>query len=160
MILNHKNAISFISENPELFEGKITFAVVEELHKIIGHNLGIAKGIRKKLIRISASNYVPLANPHLLRENADRFLEIISSPSNVYLRSLFALSLIPYLQIFEDGNKRTGRILANAILVSSLGKGFSLRKVDARELALAYLTFYEFNSMLSLANILGRELAR
>jgi Fic family protein len=160
MILNHKNAIGFIVENPDLFSNTITFATVEELHKIIGKNLGIAKGVRKRLVQISASNYTPLANPQQLRENADRILNIISGVVDPFLRSLLALSLVPYLQIFEDGNKRTGRMLANAVHISSVGKGFSLRKVTARELALAYLSFYEFNSMKPLSNILAAELSR
>lgn len=158
-ILNHKDAVAFIVENPELFRGNISFAAVEELHKIIGHNLGIEKGVRKKLVKISASNYVPLANPHQLRVNADTVLEIINRFTDPFAKSLMALSLVPYLQIFEDGNKRTGRMLANAVLMSTVGRGFSLRKVSARELALAYLAFYEFNSITALSEILRRELA-
>jgi len=159
MILNHKDAISFIVENPELFSGKINFATVEQLHKVIGRNLGIAPGVRKRLVKISASNYIPLANPHQLRESADMILEVINRSTDPFLRSLMALSLVPYLQIFEDGNKRTGRMLANAILISAVGKGFSLRKVSARELALAYLAFYEFNSVKFLSEILSTELS-
>lgn len=159
MILNHKDAIAFIIENSELFSGKINFATVEDLHKIIGRNLGIAPGVRKRLVKISASNYTPPANPHQLRETADMILEIINKSADPFLRSLMALSLIPYLQTFEDGNKRTGRMLANAILISTVGRGFSLRKVTARELALAYLAFYEFNSVKSLSQILHTELS-
>lgn len=160
MILNHKNAIGFIVEHPELFADTISFATVEELHKIIGDNLGIAKGARKRPVKISASNYLPLASPHQLRENADIILGAISKITNPFFKSLLAFTLIPYLQVFEDGNKRTGRMLANAILISNIGRGFSLRKTSARELALAYLAFYEFNSMKSLAEILDAELSR
>lgn len=159
MILNHKNAVVFIVENPNLFSDDIKFATVEELHKIIGHNLGISAGVRKRLVRISASNYTPLSSPQQLRESADTALNTISRLSDPFMKSLMALSLIPYLQIFEDGNKRTGRMLANAILISTIGKGFSLRKVSARKLALAYLAFYEFNSVKSLSGILADELS-
>jgi hypothetical protein len=158
MILNHKNAIAFIVENRKLFEDKLAFSTVEELHKIISYNLGIEKGVRKKLVRITASNYTPLANPHQLRECADIVLAIISRAQNPFARSLLALALVPYLQIFEDGNKRTGRMLANALLITSIGSGFSLRKVSPRQLALAYLSFYEFNSMKGLSKILKAEL--
>jgi Fic family protein len=159
MILNHKDAIAFIVENSELFSGKINFATVEGLHKIIGRNLGIATRVRKRLVKISASNYNPLANPPQLRESANMILKVINRSTDPFLRSLMALSLVPYLQIFEDGNKRTGRMLANAILISTIGRGFSLRKVSARELALAYLAFYEFNSVKSLSEILNTELS-
>ena len=158
MILNHKDAIRFIIENKELFSSDIKFRTVEELHKLIGNNLGIATGVRKRIVKISASNYGPLSNPHILRKNADNILEIINKNNDPYIKALLALSLIPYLQTFEDGNKRTGRMLANAILISTVNKGFSLRKTDARSLAIAYLAFYEFNSLFGLSKILQTEL--
>ena len=158
MILNHKNAISFIIENPDLFEHEIKFSSVEELHRIISNNLGIDSGVRQKMVKISASNYAPITNPRQLKEYAEEVLMIISSIKNPALRALLALALIPYLQTFEDGNKRTGRMLANAILISSLSQGFSLRKITARQLALAYLTFYEFNSLFELSRLLASEL--
>lgn len=157
MILNHKRAIDFIVENPEQFNQNISFAAVEEIHKIIGDNLGISSGVRKRLVRISASNYVPLSNPHQLREAADAVLTTINHFSDAYVRAFMALGLVPYLQTFEDGNKRTGRILANAIMISSFGRGFSLRNVDARKLALAYLALYEFNTMKALSDIFTSE---
>lgn len=158
MVLNHKNAISFIIENKELFEHEIKYSTVEELHRIISNNLGIESGVRKRAVKISASNYTPITNPHQLKEYAEEILMVISSIKNPALRALLALALVPYLQAFEDGNKRTGRMLANAILISSLSQGFSLRKITARQLALAYLTFYELNSLRELSRLLASEL--
>jgi Fic/DOC family protein len=158
MILNHKDAVAFIIEHKELFGNNIKFKTIEELHRIISNNLGIASAIRKQLVRITASNYEPLSSPHQLRENADNVLEIINKTQDPYIKALLALALLPYLQLFEDGNKRTGRMLANAILISFINKGFSLRKTDARGLALAYLAFYEFNSIDALNKILQNEL--
>lgn len=159
MVLNHKQAIVFILENKELFEGTLAFSTVEELHRIIGYNLGIDAGIRKKLVKVTASNYVPLANPHQLREQANEILRVISLAGHPYTRALLALALVPYLQMFEDGNKRMGRMLANALLICGAGIGFSLRKVGPRQLALAYLAFYEFNSIAALSGILQSELS-
>ncbi len=158
MILNHKDAITFILENKDLFSDKIAFSSVEELHRIISKNLGIDSGVRKKIVKISYSNYTPPETPLKIREAADTILGIISKQKNPYIKSLLALSLLPYLQTFEDGNKRTGRMLANAILISTIGQGFSLRKVEARDLALAYLAFYEFASLDGLKAILDNEL--
>lgn len=158
MILNHKDAIAFIMTNLELFKHTVSFSTLEELHKIIGKNLGIESGVRKKLVGITASNYKLLSGPQQLREQADKILGIISKATQPYTRALLALSLVPYLQTFEDGNKRTGRMLANALLLASIGRGFSLRKTDARSLAIAYLSFYEFSSLRSLDTILKSEL--
>lgn len=158
MILNHKNALSFIIENKEQFMDNIQFATLEELHRIISFNLGINSGVRKRIVKITGSNYQPLNNPHQLKEVAANALNVINRSNNPFSKALVALALIPYLQIFEDGNKRTGRMLANAILISWVNRGFSLRKVDAKELALAYLSFYEFNSIKALSKILEKEL--
>lgn len=160
MILNHKNALVFILEHKELLTGKVDFRALEELHRIIGYNLGIDAGVRKKLVRITASNYEPLSNPNQLREGAEAILATISRSSNPYTKALLTLAFIPYMQVFEDGNKRTGRMLANALLIHSIGRGFSLRKTEAKQLALAYLSFYEFNSTRALSNILQGELSR
>ena len=158
MILNHKSAIEFIVEHPELFENGIAFASIEEIHKRIGYNLGIGSGIRRRAVKISASNYEPPTNPAKLRECADAILAAISQQHDPFTKALLALSWMPYLQPFEDGNKRIGRMLANAILIHSVGRGISLRKTDAKRLALAYLSFYEFNSLDALAKILRSEL--
>lgn len=159
MILNHKDAINFIIENKEEFNNEISFSAVEELHKKIAFGLGIETGVRKRVIGITASNYSPPENPHQIREYAERILSIINKQKNYFVKATLAISLLPYLQVFEDGNKRTGRLLANAILISTVGKGFSLRGVDARDLALAYLAFYEFNSIVELTDILKKQLA-
>ena len=159
MILNHKEAISFITDNPELFTGEIRFATVEEVHRRITYNLGIDAGVRRRVVKISASNYQPPSSPHKIRESADSVLSVINRQTNPIAKALLAFSLMPYLQTFEDGNKRIGRLLANAILVHSIGRGVSLRGTDAKRLALAHLSFYEFNSLAGLAEILRDELA-
>ena len=69
-----------------------------------------------------------------------------------------ALSLIPYIQPFEDGNKRVGRMLANAILIHSIGCGITFKTIEAKRLALAYLSFYEFNSLQALNKIVRQSL--
>lgn len=157
MVLNHKAAIEFIFENPGLFAGNLAFATVEEIHRRLIHNLGIEAGIRQRVVKITASNYEPLAIPAKLREHADSILVAINKQNDPLAKALIAFAFMPYLQPFEDGNKRVGRLLANAILVHSIGRGFSLRSVDAKQLALAYLSFYEFNSLEALAKILRSE---
>jgi len=158
MILNHKAAVEFMVSNSELFSGNIDYKTVENLHGLIADNLGIQKGVRKRVVKIGASNYAPMTSPHKIQETMQEILDIINSYKNPFSKALLALSLVPYLQGFEDGNKRTGRMLANAILISSIGRSFSLKNVGAEELALAYLAFYEFNSIDGLNKILKESL--
>ena len=160
MIINHRQAIAFALEAPELYRRAITYRTIAEIHRRLTDNLGIQPGVRRRLIRITASNYRPLATPQKLREIADLILLIINQQSDPAPAALLALSLLPYMQLFEDGNKRLGRILANAILIQATGRGLSLIGTDAKELALAYLAFYEFNSLNRLAKILEDGLSR
>ena len=122
--------------------------------------MGIQSGIRKRIVKISASNYQPLTIPAKLKESAETALLVINKQANPFIKALLAFSLLPYLQVFEDGNKRIGRLLANAILIHAIGGGVSLKNVDAKRLALAYLSLYEFNSLEALAKILKAEMNR
>ena len=158
MILNHQVALTFIIEHPELFTGDLHFSTVEKIHSCIVDNLGIQKGIRRRPVKITTSNYQPPTAPAKLRESADSILSAINKQRNPFLKALLAFSCLPYLQPFEDGNKRIGRILANALLIHLVGRGISLKKTDAKQLALAYLSFYEFNSLQALVQIFETEL--
>ena len=55
--------------------------------------------------------------------------------------------MISYIQPFEDGNKRTGRILANAILFANNYCPLSYRSIDENEYKKAVIIFYENNSL-------------
>jgi len=55
--------------------------------------------------------------------------------------------MISYIQPFEDGNKRTGRILANAILLANNYCPLSYRSIDESEYKKAVIIFYENNSL-------------
>ena len=158
MILNHQQAMLFAIDYPQLFKKEIDMATVEEIHRRLTDNLGIQAGLRKRVVQITASNYRPLDVPSQLKEELGRILLIINQQIDPFNKALIAFSFIPYLQPFEDGNKRVGRTLANAILINSFGQGISLKETNAKQLALAYLAFYEFNSLKDLANILKSEL--
>ena len=58
-----------------------------------------------------------------------------------------ALLGISYIQPFEDGNKRTGRLAAGAILMAHGCAPLSYRSVDEEAYREATLVFYELNSI-------------
>jgi Fic family protein len=45
--------------------------------------------------------------------------DLVNSKNNVFEKALLALVLISYIQPFFDGNKRTARIVSNAILMNN-----------------------------------------
>ncbi len=57
------------------------------------------------------------------------------------------------LQPFEDGNKRTGRLMANALLLAHRCAPLSYRSVDENDYREALLVFYELNSVIPFKKI-------
>ncbi len=78
---------------------------------------------------------------------------IINSKENGFEKALFAIMLISYIQPFEDGNKRTGRMIGNALLISEGACPLSYRSVDSISYKKAVLLFYEQKSMLTFKNL-------
>jgi Fic family protein len=70
---------------------------------------------------------------------------LINKRNDVFEKALLALVLLSYIQPFEDGNKRTARILSNAILINHKYCPISLRTVDTMDYKKAMLIFYEQN---------------
>ena len=69
------------------------------------------------------------------------------SKNNVFEKALLVLVLISYIQPFEDGNKRTARIISNAILMNEAYCPISFRTVDSIGYKKAMLVFYEKNNI-------------
>ena len=61
MLLNHKEAIDFIIENPDYLI-PLSVSKIEDIHSILIKELGVDKNIRKRRVGISGTNYRPLDN--------------------------------------------------------------------------------------------------
>ena len=64
-----------------------------------------------------------------------------------FSKALMSLALIAYIQPFEDGNKRTSRLVANAFLLSHNSSPLSFRSIDTTEYKKAIILFYEQNNI-------------
>lgn len=146
MLLNHKEAIDFIVANPDYLE-TLTVAKLENVHSLLIKDLGVAKNIRKRRVGITGTNYRPIDNEFQIREALELMCEVINAETNVFIKSLFALVLLSYIQAFNDGNKRTARIISNAILLSKKYCPISFRTVDTLVYKKAMLVFYEQNNI-------------
>ena len=146
MILNHKRALDFIFENPEYFK-TITLKKIEELHALLTQSLSVHKGLRRSPVGIIGTNYKPLTNYLQIKDAIEKLINKINLISNPIEKALITVLLISYIQPFEDGNKRTGRILANAILFAHQYCPLSYRSIDEKEYKKAVIIFYENNSL-------------
>jgi len=106
-------------------------------------DLNISRNIRNTRVGISGTNYKPLDNEFQIREALEEMCELINSKTTVFEKALLALVLISYIQPFSDGNKRTARIISNAILINNHYCPISFRTVESIEYKKAMLVFYE-----------------
>jgi fido (protein-threonine AMPylation protein)/predicted transcriptional regulator len=152
MILNHKNAFNFVRENAEKFE-TLTKKNLEELHAILVKDLSVGLGFRKKVVGVTGSIYQPIDNIHQIGEAVEALSGAVSKMETAYAKALVALLGISYIQPFEDGNKRTARLMANALLLAHKCSPLSYRSVDENDYREAMLVFYELNSIMPLKKI-------
>ncbi len=153
MILDHKKAFDFVLTNAASFRETPSRAAVEETHRLISEGLGVSAAIRTRLVGITGSAYRPLDNEHQIREALDALLTAAGRASDPYSKALIVLSGISYVQPFEDCNKRTGRMTANAVLMANGCAPLSYRSVDEIAYKEATLAFYELNSLVPLKRI-------
>lgn len=146
MILNHKEAMDFIFQNHRKFR-RLNIAKVEEIHKIITKNLGVNFGLRKVPVGVISTDYKPLDNQFQIKEVLASFCERINDLTFPIEKALALIAKVSYIQPFEDGNKRTSRVLGNAILMAHNFCLLSYRSVDEVEYKKAMILFYEQNSI-------------
>jgi fido (protein-threonine AMPylation protein) len=142
MVLNHKKALDFSEKNRDVFSGHLKPQHIIELHKILAEGL-MGYGIRNRLVGITGSSYKPLENQFQITEELSRLCDVINAKESVFDKALLAFVYICYIQPFNDGNKRSARILANAILYAHDSFPLSLRAVSVDTYKLAILAFYE-----------------
>ena len=146
MLLNHKAALDFVIANPDFMQ-TLTVRGIDELHSLLVQDLSVQHGIRSHRVGITGTNYRPLDNEFQIREALEDTCCLINSRTNVFDKALLALMLLSYIQAFEDGNKRTARIVSNAILIAYGCCPLSFRTVDSIDYKKALLIFYEQNSL-------------
>ncbi len=146
MLLNHKAALDFLLEHPTYVQ-PLTTARIEDIHSILIKDLDVARNVRLRKLGITGTNYQPLDNEFQIKEALHDTCTLINQRSNVFEKALLALVLISYIQPFADGNKRTARIISNALLIQHQHCPISLRTVDSLDYKKAMLLFYEQNNI-------------
>jgi Fic family protein len=152
MLLNHKEAIDFIMENPNYLK-ELTVTKIEDIHGILVKELNVDKNIRRRRVGITGTNYTPLDNEFQIREALENVCNLVNSRENIFEKALLLLLLISYIQPFNDGNKRTARIVGNAQLIAAGYCLISFRTVDSVDYKKAMLLFYEQNNITAFKKI-------
>ena len=156
MLLNHKDALRFILDNPDYLQ-LLSLSHIEDIHALLTKDLSVDKGIRHRRVGITGTNYHPLDNEFQILEAIHDTCELINGKDNVFEKALLTLVLLSYIQAFSDGNKRTARITSNAILIANGYCPLSFRTVDSVDYKKAMLIFYEQNNLFAFKQIFMQQ---
>lgn len=149
MILNHKEAIEFlVSEAEEIGFNRYT---ILNLHGILANNLlddpNAVGRIRHIGVGIDMSVFRPLETPQVIEECFDQILATATAIKDPFEQSFFAMVQLPYLQPFDDVNKRVSRLAANIPLIKSNFSPLSFADVPKQTYTEAVLGVYELNKV-------------
>ena len=149
MILNHKAAIELlIHDIDEIGFNPFTFF---NLHAVLSENLlhdETACGrLRRRPVDISGSVYHPTAMPQVLDDCFRLLLKKAEPIPDPFEQSFFIMVQLPYLQPFEDVNKRVSRLGANIPLIKNNLCPLSFMDVPKKSYVEAILGVYELNQV-------------
>jgi Fic family protein len=155
MILNHKDAIEFLVDNAD--EIGFNRFTIRNLHGLLANNLlpdpQAAGRLRSIEVAITQSAYQPLAVPQLIEECFDQILHTAAAIKDPFEQSFFVLVHLPYLQSFDDVNKRVSRLASNVPLIKANLVPLTFTDVPRSMYTQAVLGVYELNKIELLRDI-------
>lgn len=149
MILNHKDAIEFlVGAADDIGFNRYTLL---NLHALLANNLladpSAAGRLRYIAIGIERSAFHPLEVPQLIEESFDQILATAAAISDPFEQAFFVMVQLPYLQPFDDVNKRVSRLAANIPLIKHNLSPLSFIDVPRQTYTEAVLGVYELNKI-------------
>jgi len=147
MILNHKAAIELLVEQAaEIGFNRYT---ILNLHALLSDNLladpRACGRLRTISVGVDGTVYYPLEVPQLINDCFQRILHTATIIKDPFEQAFFAMVHLPYLQPFEDVNKRVSRLAANIPLIQHNLSPLSFVDVPERAYIDGILGVYELN---------------
>ena len=147
MILNHKAAIELLVEQAD--EVGFNRYTILNLHALLSDNLladpQACGRLRAIPVGIGGKVFHPLEVPQLIDECFHRILAIAEEIKDPFEQAFFVMVHLPYLQPFEDVNKRVSRLAANIPLIRENLSPFSFVDVPDRAYIDGTIAVYELN---------------
>jgi Fic family protein len=149
MIVNHKEAIEFlVGAADEIGLNRYTLL---NLHAMLADNLlpddSAAGRLRHIAVGIEGSAFRPLAVPQLIEECFTQLLATASAIRDPFEQAFFLMVHLPYLQPFDDVNKRVSRLAANIPFIRQNLSPLSFIGVPRALYTQAVLGVYELNQV-------------
>jgi len=149
MILNHKAAIELLVE--QATETGFNRYTILNLHALLSDNLladpQACGRLRTIAVGVGGTAYHPLEVPQLIDECFQQILDTATAITDPFEQAFFAMVHLPYLQPFEDVNKRVSRLAANLPLIRENLSPLSFVDVPERAYIEGMLGVYELNQI-------------
>ncbi|MEI7430604.1 MAG: Fic family protein, partial [Betaproteobacteria bacterium] len=162
MILNHKAAIEYLVRDTE--HVSINPVTIVALHAFLSDGLlpdpAACGRLRNRPVEIGGSVYLPIAMPQRIEELFTVVLEMAAEIQNPFEQSFFLMVHLPYLQPFEDVNKRVSRLAANIPLILHNLSPLSFIDVAQQDYVDSLLGVYELNRIELLRDLFVRAYER
>ncbi len=147
MIINHKHAIEFMVDSAT--ELRFNRATVLNIHALLSQHLLLDESacgrLRSIPVGIAHTVYWPLTMPQLIDECFQQILDSAAVIRDPFEQAFFALVHFPYLQPFEDLNKRVSRLAANLPFIRDNLSPLSFIDVPVKPYIDGILGVYELN---------------
>lgn len=145
MILNHKAAIELLVEaGSDIGFNRYTIC---NLHALLSENLlsdpQACGQVRSKGVGITGTVFHPLHGPQVIDECFEQVLHTANAVEDVFEQAFFVMVHLPYLQPFEDVNKRVSRLAANIPLIRANFCPLSFVDVPEQDYTHGILGVYE-----------------
>jgi hypothetical protein len=155
MILNYKDAIELLVGSADDI-GLNTYTILN-VHALLSNNLLAAPAAVGRLrfiaVGIERSALHPLEMAQLIKECFGQPLAVAHAIEDPFEHTFFAMVQLPYLQPFDDVNKRVSRLAANIALIRNNLAPLSFTDVPQRAYTEAILGVYELNGLALLKDV-------
>ncbi|MBK5913159.1 Fic family protein [Rhodocyclus purpureus] len=149
MILNHKAAIEMLIEDAE--EVGFDAFTFKNLHAVLSQDLlrnpDASGRLRRRPVDIAGTVFHPLGLPQVIEDCFTLLLDKAATIPDPFEQAFFLMVQLPYLQPFEDVNKRVSRIGANIPLIKHNLCPLSFIDVPERAYIEATLGVYELKQI-------------
>jgi Fic/DOC family protein len=149
MILNHKDAIEFLVGAAD--DIGFNRQTILNLHALLANNLladpDATGRLRRIAVGIERSVFHPLEVPQRIEKCFDQILATAAQIENPFEQCFFVMVQLPYLQAFDDVNKRVSRLAANIPLIKANLTPLAFTDVSRDAYTEAILGVYERNKV-------------
>ena len=149
MILNHKEAIQYVVEN--LAAITVSRQDLLNIHALLADGLladpAMAGRLRRMPVGITHSSFRPLDDQFEIGEEFAILIEKAAAIDDPFEQSFFLLVYVPYLQAFDDINKRTSRIASSIPLLKADLAPMSFLTMDESDYVDGLIGIYELNNV-------------